>query len=80
MKISIVSTLYLSESFLEEFINLSLKALKKIQCDSYELVFVNDGSPDQSLEKLLNKKKRTITLKLLTCLEILGTTMQCKRA
>ena len=65
MKISIVSTLYLSESFLEEFINLSLKALKKIQCDSYELVFVNDGSPDQSLEKLLNKKKKNNNIKII---------------
>jgi len=65
MKISIVTTLYLSEPFLEEFINLSLKALSKIQCDSYELVFVNDGSPDQSLEKLLEKKKNNNNIKII---------------
>ena len=80
MKISIVSTLYLSEFFLDEFINLSLKAIKKIQCDSYELVFVNDGSPDQSLEKLLNKKKKNNNIKIIDLSRNLGTTMQCKRA
>ena len=33
-------------------------SLNQIKCDSYELIFVNDGSPDNSLEVLLEKKQK----------------------
>ena len=65
MKISIVSTVYCSEIFLDEFVKLTLIALKKIKCKSYEMIFVNDGSPDQSLQKLLEKQKTNKNIKIL---------------
>ena len=65
MKISIVSTVYCSEIFLDEFVKLTLTALKKIKCKSYEMIFVNDGSPDQSLQKLLEKQKTNKNIKIL---------------
>jgi len=54
--ISIVTTVYKSQPFLEEFIQLCLKALAAIQCTDFEIIFVNDGSPDNSLECLIRKK------------------------
>ncbi len=60
MKISIVTTLYNSASHLEEFYKRIILSVKKLTND-YEIVFVNDGSPDCSLEickKLLSKNPR----------------------
>ncbi len=57
MKISIVTTLYRSKIFLEQFLTEIQLALKDIQCENYELIFVNDGSPDDSLTFLIEKKK-----------------------
>jgi len=51
--LSIVTTLYNSEIFLEEFISNCVEALAEMQCESYEILFVNDGSPDHSLNKVL---------------------------
>jgi putative glycosyltransferase len=48
MKLSIVSTLYCSSRYIDEFYKrISVEANKVT--DSYEIVFVNDGSPDDSL-------------------------------
>ena len=52
MKISIVSTLYYSQNYLEEFCKRCIDTVQKITSD-VELVLVNDGSPDQSLRKAL---------------------------
>lgn len=49
MKLSIVSTLYGSASFVEDFIDRVRRAALSFG-ESYEIVLVNDGSPDQSLE------------------------------
>ncbi len=57
MKISVVTTLYRSKIFLEQFLSEIQLALKQIQCENYELIFVNDGSPDDSLTFLIEKKK-----------------------
>lgn len=65
MKISIVSTLYKSENYLEEFLQECLSALRAIGCSDYEFVFVNDGSPDQSVSLLLEKKHSIPTIKIL---------------
>jgi putative glycosyltransferase len=48
MKLSIVSTLYLSEAQLEEFYRRAIAAAERITSD-YELVLVDDGSPDHSV-------------------------------
>jgi len=63
--ISIVTTVYRSEEFLEEYIKLCTKALKNVQCCHFELIFVNDGSPDQSLALLIQKKKQFPQIKIL---------------
>ena len=52
MKISVVTTLYKSETFIEEFYRRTREALAELGAD-YEMVFVNDGSPDASLARVL---------------------------
>lgn len=63
--ISIISTLYRSESFLDEFIEKCYVALKEIECDNFEIVIVNDGSPDNSLRKILQIKKQYPEIKVI---------------
>jgi putative glycosyltransferase len=48
MKLSIVATLYQSAPYIDEFYRRSTEAAKG-QTEDYEIVFVNDGSPDDSL-------------------------------
>ena len=55
--ISIVSTMYRSRQFLETFLAESLAALQRLGCADYEIVLVNDGSPDDSLEYSLSRAK-----------------------
>ena len=50
MKLSIVATLYRSAPFIEEFIQRTSKVAQELVGNSYEIVFVNDGSPDESLQ------------------------------
>jgi len=60
MKLSIITSLYYSAPYIEEFYNRICSVAEKITKD-YELVFVNDGSPDNSLEiakSLYEKDKR----------------------
>ena len=49
MKLSIVTTMYYSEKYIHEFYNRITKSAEKIT-KSYEIIFVNDGSPDKSLD------------------------------
>lgn len=49
MKLSIVTTMYQSASHLEEFFR-RVTAVAEKSGDDYEVVFVNDGSPDTSLD------------------------------
>lgn len=53
MKLSIVSTLYRSAPFLEEFCRRAGAAAQQEFGDDYEIVLVNDGSPDDSLQLAL---------------------------
>lgn len=50
MKLSIVATLYRSAAYIEEFLNRSSAVARQLVGDSFEIVLVNDGSPDNSLE------------------------------
>ncbi|MDR7152551.1 putative glycosyltransferase [Hydrogenophaga palleronii] len=50
MKLSIVATLYKSAPHLAEFHARASKAASLLAGDDYEIVLVNDGSPDNSLE------------------------------
>lgn len=50
MKLSIVATLYESAPFIEEFYQRVSVVAKNLVGDAYEMILVNDGSPDNSLE------------------------------
>lgn len=60
MKLSIVTTMYYSAPYIKEFYERTIKAAQKITED-IEIIFVNDGSPDNSLEvavELFNQDNR----------------------
>ena len=48
MKISIVTALYNSEEYVQEFVERSRNAVREIT-DDYEIILVNDASPDNAL-------------------------------
>ncbi|AOW12645.1 glycosyl transferase [Hydrogenophaga crassostreae] len=50
MKLSVVTTLYQSAPYINEFHERASSAAKQLAGDDYEIIFVNDGSPDSSLE------------------------------
>lgn len=50
MKLSIVSTLYHSAEHLKEFCERTIAIAEQVAGDNYELILVNDGSPDNSLD------------------------------
>lgn len=54
MKLSIVATLYQSALHLNDFYFRLSKVAKELSKDSYEIILVNDGSPDSSLEIAIN--------------------------
>jgi len=56
MTLSVVTTLYKSRRFLETFLVEILESIAKLDIKDFELIFVNDGSPDDSLEYLLKRK------------------------
>lgn len=55
MKLSIVSTLYKSAPYIDEFYTRVSSAAANISGNDYEVIFVNDGSPDNCLELAINK-------------------------
>ena len=68
-KISVVTTLYKSEPYVFEFYERCLKTLKKLKDENgdpldYEFIFVDDGSPDHSLQKAieLHNKDPKVTI------------------
>ncbi|WP_454781351.1 glycosyltransferase family 2 protein [Legionella sp. WA2022007384] len=58
MKLSIVTTLYKSEAFIHEFYQRVSHIAQKFADDDYEIIFVNDGSPDKSLEQTVLLSER----------------------
>jgi putative glycosyltransferase len=50
MKLSVVATLYQSAAYIAEFYQRTSTAAKQLVGDDYEIVLVNDGSPDNSLD------------------------------
>lgn len=59
MKISIVTTLYKSERFINEFYSRILEEIKKLNFKNYEIIFVDDGSNDNGNDIVLDLKKKT---------------------
>jgi putative glycosyltransferase len=64
MDLSIVTTLYYSAPYLEEFYARICAAAEQIT-DDYEIVFVNDGSPDDSLDVALSLFERDDRVKVI---------------
>lgn len=52
LQLSVVTSMYRSEAFLSTFIDEMTRAIAVAGITSYEIVFVNDGSPDRSRELL----------------------------
>ena len=50
MKLSIIATLYKSEAYISEFHKRTCETASQLVGDDYEIVLVNDGSPDTGLD------------------------------
>lgn len=55
MKLSVVTTMYYSAGYLNEFYSRVKKVIDELKVD-YEFIFVDDGSPDDSLDVALKLK------------------------
>ncbi|MFC4269923.1 glycosyltransferase [Sneathiella chungangensis] len=65
MKLSIVATLYKSAPFLDEFYRRCVEAANSLFQDDFEIVLVNDGSPDDSLARAVSLHERDPRVKVL---------------
>jgi putative glycosyltransferase len=57
MKLSIVATLYQSSSYITEFYQRACACARHVAGEDFEIVLVNDGSPDDSLELAVQLSK-----------------------
>jgi len=64
MRLSIVTTMYYSSPYLQEFYQRVSNETKKIT-DDYEIIFVDDGSPDNSLEVAVSLYKNDEKVKVI---------------
>jgi len=64
MKLSIVTTLYKSSKYVDEFYERISKEAHKITND-YEIIFVDDGSPDDSLQKSVALYEKDLKVKVI---------------
>ncbi|MDC0922912.1 glycosyltransferase family 2 protein [Gammaproteobacteria bacterium] len=64
MKLSIVTTLYASAKYVNEFYSRVSKTAGDLFGDDFEIIFVNDGSPDNSLELCLDLMRHDPKVKI----------------
>ncbi|MCS6821133.1 MAG: glycosyltransferase family 2 protein [Microscillaceae bacterium] len=67
MLLSVVTTLYYSQAFVKPFYERVKSTIEKLQIEEYEIIFVNDGSPDQAKQevlKLIAQDERVILVDL----------------
>lgn len=57
MMLSVVTSLYKSTPFLERFVTSITQTVCELGIDDYEIIAVNDGSPDDSLATMLKLKE-----------------------
>ena len=65
MKLSIVSTLYGSSAYINEFYERASLAARKLVGENFEIILVNDGSPDDSLEVGLSLMEQSQKIKII---------------
>lgn len=58
MKLSIVATLYQSAPYILEFYERSCKTAQELVGEDFEIIFVNDGSPDDSVDRAIALHRR----------------------
>lgn len=63
MKLSVVTTMYYSRNYLHEFYFKTVNAIKELGL-SYEIVFVDDGSPDDSLQVALELQRSDANIRV----------------
>jgi len=64
MQLSIVTTMYCSGQYVEEFYS-RICAVAKSITDNFEIIFVNDGSPDNALDLAIEIQKKDSKVKLI---------------
>jgi putative glycosyltransferase len=64
MQLSVVTTLYQSAPYVDEFYRRLRTEVEKITSD-FEIVFVNDGSTDQSLDVALDFQKEDVRIRVI---------------
>lgn len=64
MKLSVVTTMYYSRNYLSEFYTRCVATLKEINIE-YEFIFVDDGSPDDSLKVALELQSVDSKIKII---------------
>jgi putative glycosyltransferase len=67
VKLSIVTPLYKSAPYIEELHRRSVATIRAIGIEDYEIIFVNDGSPDDSLavaRSVAGRDRRVVVLDL----------------
>ena len=57
LELSVVTTLYNSSPYVNEFFERVTRVASE-NTDSFEVIFVNDGSPDDALERVVALQKR----------------------
>jgi len=65
MKLSIVTTLYSSENHVHEFYERATEAAINLIGEDFEIIFVNDGSEDRSLEIAISLMQQDKKIKIL---------------
>lgn len=63
MELSIVTTMYCSQNYLREFYKRTLSVVRELNL-SYEFIFVDDGSPDDSLITALTLQSEDSNIKI----------------
>lgn len=64
-KISIITTLYHSSEYINEFYHRIVSTINKIGEVDYEIIFVNDYSPDDSLVKVIKLREQSEKVKII---------------
>jgi dolichol-phosphate mannosyltransferase len=62
--LSLVVPIFNEEKLIDELVNRTVTAIESFTMD-YEVIFVNDGSTDQSLSKILRQREKNNKIKLL---------------